>query len=156
MKKCLSIILFSTFLLMSTGCSVDDLNDAAFLEESNVSLIEQLSKPSADKGKLPQPTIWADGIKYLGLVVPASFSPHSDSFDELYVLPGMAKFYNDVPLISGSKPGDRDYNGGRWHLNVLKAGIDPVKYIMANKEDDLDLADFDSTDMYFECPLRPL
>jgi hypothetical protein len=155
MKKSLSIILFST-LLWITGCSVDDLNDAAIMEESNVSLIEQLSKPSADKGKLPQPTIWADGIKYLGLVVPASFSPHSDSFDELYVLPGMAKFYDDVPLISDSKPGDRDYNGGRWHLNELKAGVDPVKYMMANKEDDLDPADFESTDKYFECPLRPL
>ena len=67
-----------------------------------------------------------------------------------------AMFKGGVPLISDSKPGDQDYNGGRWHLNVLKASVDPAKYADACEEEDLDLADFDSMDTYFGCPLRPL
>lgn len=70
-------------------------------------------------------------------------------------MPPMAMFYDGVPLISDSKPGDRDYNGGRWHLNVLKSGVSPTKYANACSEEDIDPADFDSMDVYFECPLRP-
>ena len=58
-------------------------------------------------------------------------------------------------MISESGPGDTDYNGGRWHLNVLKGSVDPGKYSNACKLADLDMADFMSTDEYFECPLLP-
>ena len=64
-------------------------------------------------------------------------------------------FKDGVPLISESKPGDQDYNGGRWHMNVLKPGIDPDKYANADSVDDLILGDFMSTENYFECPLLP-
>ena len=156
MKKLLSFILFST-LLTTTSCIVEEADDAIFLEESSVSLMEQLSNPSLAKG-LPQPPIWADGILYSGIVTPAKFKPESDPFDELYVMPdGDGNFYflNGVPLISDSKPGDQDYNGGRWHLNVLKTGVDPALYSGASGDGDLDLNDFESTNMYFACPLRP-
>ena len=149
MKKVLSIMLFST-LLLTTSCSVEKADDT--LEENNVSFLEQLANLSTSRGPLPSPPIWADCDLYSGLVVPASFSPVSDSFDELYA---GTMFKDGVPLISDSRPGDKDYNGGRWHLNVLKAGVDPAKYSDACKEMDLDPADFNSTDMYFECPLRP-
>ena len=68
--------------------------------------------------KLPQPLIWADSNLYSGIVVPATFKPESDPFDELYAMPDNT-FKDGVPLISDSKPGDKNYNGGRWHLNVL-------------------------------------
>lgn len=153
MKKMLSIILFSA-LLLTMSCSVENTNDAALLEESNAALIEQLSNLSSSRDKLPQPDVWVDCYKYSAIVVPATFKPESDPFDELYAMP-MAMFYNGVPLISDSKPGDRDYNGGRWHLNVLKSGVSPTKYANACSEEDIDPADFDSMDVYFECPLRP-
>jgi hypothetical protein len=86
-------------------------------------------------------------------VTPATFSPESTPFDELYA--GGNGFKEGAPLISESKPGDQDYNGGRWHLNVLKAGVDPDKYAGANRVEDLDLDDFDSMEAYFECPLLP-
>jgi hypothetical protein len=86
-------------------------------------------------------------------VTPATFKPESDPFDELYA--GGNGFKNGVPLISESKPGDQDYNGGRWHLNVLKDGVSPDKYANACKVEDLDLGDFESTGDYFECPLLP-
>jgi len=81
------------------------------------------------------------------------FRPHTDPFDELYA--GGNGFNDGVPLISESKPGDRDYSGGRWHMNVLKSGVNPTKYVNACRVEDLDLADFESTSNYFECPLLP-
>jgi len=150
MKKVLSIMLFSA-LLLTISCSVEEANDTA-LEESNAALIEQLSNLSSSRDRLPQPTVWADCDKYSAIVVPANFKPESDPFDELYA-GTMCK--DDVPLISDSKPGDQDYNGGRWHLNVLKEGVNPTKYANACSMEDIDPVDFDSRDVYFECPLRP-
>ena len=101
---------------------------------------------------LPRPQTWVDGELFNGVVTPATFSPDSDPFDELYA---GTTFKDGVPLISESGPGDQDYNGGRWHMNVLKVGVDPDKYANASGVDDLDLDDFESTPNYFECPLLP-
>ena len=102
---------------------------------------------------LPRPQTWVDGELLGGVVTPATFDPASDPFDELYTCGGAGAFKDGVPLISESKPGDQDYNGGRWHLNVLKDGktCDGT----ADSVDDLVLEDFTSTDNYFECPLLP-
>ncbi len=100
-----------------------------------------------------RPQTWVDGELFAGLVTSAHFSPESDPFDELYA--GGGGFLDGVPLISESKPGDQDYNGGRWHLNVLKESVAADNYASATGVDDLDLSDFMSTDMYFECPLLP-
>ena len=101
----------------------------------------------------PRPQTWVDGELFDGVVTPANFDPASDPFDELYA--GGNGFRDGKPLISESKPGDQDYNGGRWHLNVLKEGVDPDKYANADRVEDLDLDDFMSTSNYFECPLLP-
>ena len=104
-------------------------------------------------GPRPRPQTWVDGELFNGVVTPATFDPASDPFDELYT--GGNGFKTGVPLISESKPGDQDYNGGRWHLNVLRGGIDPNKYANADRVEDLDLSDFESMNTYFECPLLP-
>lgn len=155
MKKVFSIILFLAFLTF-IGCTLSE--EAAIdsqTDESSVSLLIQLSDDDLITSKRPQPPIWADCILYSGIVTPATFKPESDPFDELYVLPEGYLFKDGVPLISDSKPGDQDYNGGRWHMNVLKAGVDPADYANACMEEDLDLNDFEGTDNYFSCPLRP-
>lgn len=105
------------------------------------------------QGPNPRPQSWVDCELFDGVVAPNSFDPRSDSFDELYM--GGHGFKDGVPLISDAKPGDRDYNGGRWHLNLLRSGVDPDKYANACRVEDLDLADFESTATYFECPLLP-
>ncbi len=105
------------------------------------------------EGPLPRPQTWVDCERFDGVVTPATFDPASDPFDELYA--GGAGFLDGVPLISESQPGDQDYNGGRWHLNVLKIGVDPFKYAAACSVEELDLDDFASTANYFECPLLP-
>jgi len=107
--------------------------------------------------------VWVDGELFRTVVTSATFKPSSGNFDELYhgiVTDDSNTFGNGfgdgVPLISESKPGDQDYNGGRWHLNVLKSTVDPDKYANASSVEDLDPDDFVSTDVYFECPLNPM
>jgi len=102
---------------------------------------------------LPRPPLWADGELFVSVVTPATFKPENGPFDELYA--GDNGFLDGVPLISDSKPGDQDFNGGRWHLNVLKSDLDPEKYSTADSVEDLDLNDFMSTTDHFECPVRP-
>lgn len=105
------------------------------------------------QGPRPRPSAWVDCELFGGVVTPATFDPNSDPFDELYA--GGNGFKDGAPLISESKPGDHDYNGGRWHRNLLRSGVDPNKYTNACSVEDLDLSDFESTNDYFECPLLP-
>jgi hypothetical protein len=102
---------------------------------------------------LPRPQTWVDGELFDGVVTNAAFEPVSGAFDELYT--GGNGFLDGVGLISDAGPGDTNYNGGRWHLNILREGVDPDKYLDASGVNDLDPADFMSTDIYFECPLLP-
>jgi hypothetical protein len=105
--------------------------------------------------KVTQGYIWSDGELFRTNGTPATFSGDHGNFDELYNTGGNGTFADGVAAISESKPGDQDYNGGRWHVNLLNDDVDPTKYEDATSVDDLDLDDFHSTDTYFECPLRP-
>ena len=105
------------------------------------------------QGPNPRPQTWVDCELFDGFVTNTSFKPEAGNFDELYM--GGNGFRDGVPLISESKPGDPDYNGGRWHANRLKASVNPGKYANACRVEDLDLADFEPTNAYFECPLLP-
>jgi hypothetical protein len=105
--------------------------------------------------KVGRTMVWADGQLYNSIVTKATFKASSGNFDQLYAA-GPGKSYKDgIGLISESKPGDQDYNGGRWHLNVLKADVPQTKYENASSVEELDTNDFMSTDQYFECPLLP-
>jgi len=65
----------------------------------------------AQGGPRPRPQTWVDCELFDGVVTRATFKPESDPFDELYT--GGDGFKDGAPLISESKPGDQDYNGGR-------------------------------------------
>jgi hypothetical protein len=104
------------------------------------------------QGPNPRTEVWAGCELYDTIVTKATFKPDHGNFDELYA---GATYQNGVGLISDAAPGYGDFNGGRWHLNVLKSGVDPGKYSSACTVDDLDPGDFESTDQYFECPLMP-
>jgi hypothetical protein len=96
--------------------------------------------------------IWSDCELFGTVGTPAHFKPSSGNFDELY---NGANFMDGVGAISESKPGDQDFNGGRWHVNTLKEGVSTDKYANACSIDDIDPNDFKSTSTYFECPLLP-
>ena len=103
----------------------------------------------ANNGR-PKTTIWSDGKLYGSVVTPAVFDGEKGNYDKLYA----GNFYDGVGLISESKPGDQDYNGGRWNLYVLKDGV-TTDYSMATSDTQLNPLDFESAETYFECPLLP-
>jgi hypothetical protein len=103
---------------------------------------------------IPTAQIWADCMTFRTVATPTSLNPGHGPFDELYTTPD--GFKDGIMSISEAKPGDADYNGGRWHVNELAPGVDPSKYENACSVEDLDLADFVSTDTYFVCPLLPI
>ncbi|MCI0696205.1 hypothetical protein L0337_29910 [candidate division KSB1 bacterium] len=111
----------------------------------------EASSRSASLLKVSRTQVWADCKLFDSVVTPAHFNPQSEPFDQLY----MGGFKDGIGLISDAKPGDQDYNGGRWHVNVLRSGVDPAKYATACNVEDLDPADFEGTQEYFECPLLP-
>ena len=169
MKITITSLLLSGLLVVFTGCSNENAETIPSPEANNLELLQYLADISSNSATVSKtdtnakfensprmrPPIWADCIEYTGLVVPATFKPSSGNFDELYMMPG-AMFRDGLPLISDSKPGDQDYNGGRWHMNLLKESVDASKYWDACAEEDLDTNDFESIDMYFECPMLPL
>jgi hypothetical protein len=144
MNKLKSLIGISAVItvLFLVGCETSNGVDAVGEQESPTLL------------KVGRTNVWADCQLYASVVTPANFNPNSDPFDQLYSA-DFTSFKDGIGLISESKPGDQDYNGGRWHLNVLKSTVDPNKYINACIVEDLDLNDFESTQIYFECPLLP-
>jgi len=111
---------------------------------------------NAAGGVQGRPTVWADCELFQSVVTPNSFKPTAGNFDQAYTAGNVGGSFGDgVPLISDAKPGDQDFNGGRWHVNVLRGDVDPAKYMDACSFEDLDPADFVSTSNYFECPLLP-
>ena len=127
--------------LLFTGCEKQDFEGPLANEDNSDVLFKK------------SPAIWADCEAFATLGTNTSFSPTAGNFDELY---NGANFLDGLGAVSESKPGDPDYNGGRWHVNTLKAGVDPDKYNNVCSVDDIDLDDFESTSTYFECPLRPI
>lgn len=150
MKKYASLIgalLFAGFIAVN-GCSRGN----GVLDSNEGLATEVPSLFKANRGG----AIWADGELFGTVGTPAHFKPGNGPFDELYnVAPAGATFKNGVTAISESKPGDQDFNGGRWHVNILKEGVPTEKYSNACRVEDLDLTDFVGTGTYFECPLLP-
>ena len=155
MKSLVSLVTLFAFGVFINAC--DDPDQADLAQPTGLDIIDLLaslpSDGSVSNGKaLPRPLSWGDCELFAGVVTNAVFDPANGNFDELYA---MGNFKDGVGLISESKPGDQDYNGGRWHLNVLKGDVDANKYLNACSVEELDLNDFDSTPNYFECPMLP-
>ncbi|WP_242086894.1 hypothetical protein [Aestuariivivens sediminis] len=168
MKITVIFLVLTGWLMVCTGCSNETQEVIPVQKVNNLELLQYMadvssglnptsktsSNSKSERSERQRPPVWVDCIEFTAIVVPATFKPSSGNFDELYMMPE-AMFYGGLPLISDSKPGDQDYNGGRWHMNLLKEGVDANKYAMACSEEDLDLNDFESIEMYFECPLLP-
>lgn len=159
MKQTSLFMTIALAVLIFTGCQKKEILDPPVNPAANTNAEDYWSSVFSESSSgvsfkaLPRPQSWADCEKFDGVVAPATFNPASGNFDELYMNPN--GYTDGVPLISESKPGDQDFNGGRWHLNVIMPSVDPSKYATACKVEDLDLSDFMSTSNYFECPLLP-
>ncbi|MDF1544819.1 MAG: hypothetical protein P1R58_06910 [bacterium] len=62
----------------------------------------------------PGGAIWADGHAYITVATPSNL-PNKGPKDALYVFDNL----DGQSPVSESKPGDRNYNGGRWQVHVL-------------------------------------
>ncbi len=156
MKTLPFLFLLSFSVLLLTNCTEPEQAQPASERLASPSELDpEILNPAIDNGveqrARPRPHSWGDCELFMSVVTPTSLPPNGP-FDELY---GGTEFLDGIPLISESVPGDQDYNGGRWHMNVLKQGVDPDKYADACSVEDLDLDDFESTSMYFVCPLLP-
>ncbi len=141
------------FLIAAVGFTGCNTESGPVTPENNV----DQQAGSSVLMKVGRGQIWADDILFNTVGTPANFNPSSGKFDELYNVGLVGGAFKDgIGAISESKPGDQDYNGGRWHVNVLKANVDPFKYDDASSVDDLTLSDFESASVYFECPLIPM
>ena len=159
-KILLAPMVLTLLLVVACTPSEEVVSDLDVTNQNVVSNLVEISAKNDGNSKKMQPDIYGDCIVYLGLVnEKATFNPESDPFDELYALGDGLFFKGGVPLISESKPGDQDYNGGRWHMNVLTDPGNAWKYANSCSVEDIiadgDLADFTSTDAYFSCPMLP-
>lgn len=151
----ITLVLVCGFIAITSACTdqfAGTGHDATASEVESVTIEEvRIAASKASRGG----SIWADGRLFGTVGTPAHFEPGRGPFDELYNTGGNGTFRDGVDAISESKPGDQDFNGGRWHVNLLRSDVDMNKYANATSVDDLELDDFVSTDTYFECPLLP-
>ena len=111
-KSILLIMVTSVLAILFVACDPGD-NMSSPMQSLNPDngMSQFLAKPGAQTGGM----IWADGELFGTVGTPAHFKPGSGPFDNLYT---GTSFQDGVGAISESKPGDQDYNGGRWHVFV--------------------------------------
>ena len=112
--------------------------------------------------------LWGDGVTWDTVLTPASFKqPPSHSVDMLYNF-GMSGLMGQR-AVSSNVPGDREYNGGRWWVQMVvftEQGLeahDPdgdghVNFELTSADEvlahvELGHIEIFETSVYFECPL---
>lgn len=148
-------ILFIAAGVLVAGCQSDLVGPTADAEKELTTDAVRTAK--SDKSAQKGPMIWANGKLFRSIVTTATFDGDQGNFDALYVLSAPYTFAGPYDHLSGSAPGDQDYNGGRWEVFNLKDGVDASKYDDVSSTDDpaFDPNDWESAEFYFECPLLP-
>ncbi len=104
------------------------------------------AQPQGPQGSVVFISVYADDTLYGSVVAPNSL-PAKGNFDELYVFPGTS-----CTIVSDAAPGDQDYNGGRWHVNMVIGATEQF----TNADDVLASGlTIVSTETHFSCPLLP-
>jgi hypothetical protein len=114
--------------------------------------------------------IWVDGELYDTVITPTSFTaPPEQSTDVIYSF--MMSGLEGQRSVAESAPGDPDYNGGRWDVQMVvfteagEAVHDPdgdgfvnfelmsdAEVLASEADGNLEIMD---ANFYFVCPLRP-
>ena len=112
------------------------------------------------------PHIYVDDVAFGTKAVTAlpANEHNQHSFDNLYVFPQLS--LEEQLLVGDSKPGDTDYNGGRWKTFTVYWNVDPVTELTSDAQiftyEAMGLltvteGSFDGGPPdYFECPLLPV
>jgi hypothetical protein len=100
---------------------------------------------------------YVDGSPYRTVGTPTDFSgtgAPASTYDKIYALGG------DLTNVAEAKPGDRDYNGGRWMVLPVTWNVTPVQLTSAEEVEAyaaagmLDIAT--SPARQFLCPVIPV
>jgi hypothetical protein len=93
----------------------------------SAALLISVAASSAVAGGPPSLSFYVDDVRYRTVGTPTDFigtgAPDS-SFDRIYALgPGLIN-------VAETKPGDTDFNGGRWQVLPIfwTSGVTPVQY----------------------------
>jgi hypothetical protein len=126
---------------------------------ASTALILALTAATAVAGGPPQIGFYVDGELYRTVGTPTDFSgtgAPARSFDAIYVLG------DGLRNVAEAKPGDRDYNGGRWMVLPVTwaAGTTPVQLVSAEQVEAYAAAGMltiaAAPVKLFECPVIPL
>jgi hypothetical protein len=120
-------------------------------------MLLSVAATSVAAGGPPSPAFYVDGVQYRTVGTPTDFSrtgAPASSFDRIYVLG------DGLEAVAEAKPGDRDYNGGRWMVFPVTWNIAPVQ--LTSAEQVLDFASqgwltiASAPVKLFECPVIPM
>ena len=111
----------------------------------------------AHAGGPPHIGFYVDGSQYRTVGTPTDFT-HSGApahtYDAIYALGG------NLLNVADAKPGDRDYNGGRWQVFGVTWHVPAYQLTSAEgvweAQDDGDLTVSDEPMASFECPVVPV
>lgn len=108
-------------------------------------------------GGPPGVGFYVDGHLYRTVGTPTDFSgtgAPAHSYDRIFVLGG------DLTNVAEAKPGDRDFNGGRWMVTPVDwKAVTPTQVTDADELIAMEaegLIAFGDPVKYFECPVIPL
>jgi len=95
------------------------------------------SQAFAQVGPPAPNAFWVDGSMYATVGTPTNLPPHGPK-DGIYVFTNL----NGQRPVAEAKPGDRDYNGGRWQVTLLEFTPEGLNVHDANHDGN---ADFELT-----------
>ncbi len=120
-------------------------------------MLLSVAATSVAAGGPPSLAFYVDGAQYRTVGTPTDFSrtgAPAHSFDRIYVLGG------DLVNVAEAKPGDRDFNGGRWMVLPLTWHVTPVQLTSAEQVEAMaangSLSIADAPVKLFECPVIPV
>jgi hypothetical protein len=93
-------------------------------------LLGSLAAAPVSAGGPPSLAFYVDGARYRTIATPTDLSgtgAPASSFDRIYALGG------SLANVAEAKPGDRDYNGGRWMVLPVEWHVSPVQLTSAEQ-----------------------
>jgi hypothetical protein len=123
------------------------------------SLLVSFVASAVAAGGPPSLAFYVDGARYRTVGTPTDFAgtgAPAHSYDRIYVLGA------GLVNVAEAKPGDRDYNGGRWMVLPVTwaAGITPAQLTSAEQVEAYAVAGMltiaSAPVKLFECPVIPV
>ena len=97
---------------------------------AGLGLVLSLAAAPVVAGGPPKPGFYIDGALYATVGTPTDFSDTgapASTYDKIYALG------NGLRNVAESKPGDRDFNGGRWAVYPVTWNVAPVQLTSAEQ-----------------------